>query len=180
MSGRLIAVVGPSGVGKDSVMAALVATAPGLAIQRRCITRAPEAGGEDFTPLSLPAFEAQRAAGAFCLSWQAHGLHYGIPAEALARVAADEVLLVNLSRAALAEAARLFAGLTVLSLTARPETLAARLAGRGRETEADIAARLARDGACIPEGLHTVTVANDGPLDETAKAALAALQPLRG
>ena len=41
------------------------------------------------------------------------------------------------------------------------------------------AARLAREGACIPDGLDVVTVSNDGPLDETVATALAALQPVR-
>lgn len=183
MTGRLIAVVGPSGVGKDSVMAEMQAQAPWLALQRRAITRAPEAGGEaggeDFEPLTIAAFTARARAGGFCLHWRAHGLHYGIPAEALAGVKSGQTLLVNLSRSILPEAAIRFTCLTVLTLTAAPATLAKRLAHRGRETAQDIAARLARDGACIPDGLHMITIANDGPLAETAAAALAALHPLK-
>ncbi|MFC6760861.1 hypothetical protein ACFQFQ_17395 [Sulfitobacter porphyrae] len=39
-AGRFIAVVGPSGVGKDSVMAGMVARARDLVAVRRVITRA--------------------------------------------------------------------------------------------------------------------------------------------
>ena len=49
--GRLIGVVGPSGVGKDTVMAALAAARPGLHVVRRCITRSEEMAGECFTGL---------------------------------------------------------------------------------------------------------------------------------
>ena len=40
-AGRMIAVVGPSGVGKDSVMAGLLEARPALRRVRRVITRAP-------------------------------------------------------------------------------------------------------------------------------------------
>lgn len=178
--GRLIAVVGPSGVGKDSVMEALCAACPGLLPVRRVITRAPGAGGEDCEAVSVEAFEARRAAGAFCLHWEAHGLRYGIPQDTLAQVQAGQDRLANLSRAVLPEAQAVFPRLTVLHLTARPETLAARLSGRNRETPEEIARRLARAPFALPEGVPVVTVSNDGPLPETVARALQALQSVRG
>ncbi|MGB0905008.1 MAG: phosphonate metabolism protein/1,5-bisphosphokinase (PRPP-forming) PhnN, partial [Mangrovicoccus sp.] len=39
MTGRFIAVVGPSGVGKDSVMAGLMERRPDLLLAKRVITR---------------------------------------------------------------------------------------------------------------------------------------------
>ncbi len=78
----LVAVVGPSGAGKDTLMglarARLDADARFRFVQR-AITRPAEAGGEAHRPLSVPAFEAEQAAGAFALSWNVHGLLYGIP-----------------------------------------------------------------------------------------------------
>jgi ribose 1,5-bisphosphokinase len=180
MTGRLIAVVGPSGVGKDSVIAALCAARPGLRAVRRVITRPPGLGGEAFEAVDRATFEARRAAGDFALAWGAHGLFYGIPAGVAADLARGGDLLANLSRAVLTEAAARFPGLVVLQLTARPDVLAARLGGRGRETGADIAARLARPGAPIPPGLPVVTVSNDGPIGRTVAAALAALYPENG
>ena len=88
MTGRLIAVVGPSGVGKDTVMAALVAADPRLALVRRVITRPSDAGGEDFDGVDRATFETMRDAGAFALWWSAHELSYGIPVEVDAALAA--------------------------------------------------------------------------------------------
>ena len=176
IEGRLIAVVGPSGVGKDSVMAGLVSARPGLRVVRRVITRAADAGGEDFEPVNLVEFERRAAAGDFLLDWPAHGLRYGIPATVQDDLAKGDVL-ANLSRGVLAQAQALLPQVIVLSLTARPDTLAARLGARGREDGADMAARLARPAPDLPPGLTVLTIANDGPLAETVAAALAALYP---
>ncbi|MGR3484990.1 MAG: phosphonate metabolism protein/1,5-bisphosphokinase (PRPP-forming) PhnN [Paracoccaceae bacterium] len=176
MTGCLVAVVGPSGVGKDSVIAGLVAARPDLTWVRRAITR-PPSGTEPFEALSDAQFDARAAAGGFCLSWGAHGLRYGVPASALSAVQDGGLMVANLSRGQLARAAQIFPALRVLSLSARPETLAARLAGRGRETAADIAARLSRR-APLPEGLDVVEIANDGPLAATVDQALSALPAL--
>jgi ribose 1,5-bisphosphokinase len=178
-AGRFIAVVGPSGVGKDSVMAGLVALPPHPAIARRVITRDPALGGEAFDAVSVAEFAAMRDAGAFVLSWGAHGLFYGIRDTIRADLATGRDMLVNLSRTVLTEAALAFPGMVVLNLTASPDVLAARLAGRGRERPQDIADRLARSVDCVPPGLDLRTVSNDGPLEATVARARAALYPER-
>lgn len=179
-TGRLIAVVGPSGVGKDSVMAGLQAARPALDIARRVITRAPELGGEVFDPVTDADFVAARDRGEFVLHWGAHGLFYGIPVGVQAQVAAGQEVLANLSRGILGLAMARFATLTVLQLTASVATLSMRLSGRGRERATEIAARLGRSVDVLPEGLDLTTVSNDGPLADTVAAALAALYPVRG
>ncbi len=177
--GRLIAVVGPSGVGKDSVMAGLAASDPGLQRVRRVITRDADQGGEDHTPMTAEAFEAAAGRGAFCLHWSAHGLRYGLPAQVLRDVNAGADLLANCSRGALTEAASVFPRMVVLHITADPKVLAQRLADRGRENAADIERRLARATDAIPGGLIIITVRNDGALEDTVAAAHTALQPVR-
>ncbi|KMW58744.1 ATP-binding protein PhnN [Candidatus Rhodobacter oscarellae] len=171
MGGRFIAVVGPSGVGKDTVMQALVAADARLGLVRRVITRPAEAGGEDFVGATEADFAKREAAGEFALSWPAHGLRYGIPNSVRADLDAGRILLANLSRKRLTEAAAAFPGMLVLNLTAAPEVLAARLAARGRETEEDIAKRLTRRVA-LPEGLDVLTLDNGGDLEDTVRAAL--------
>lgn len=178
MSGCFIAVVGPSGVGKDSVMTALAARNPRYALVRRVITRAPEAGGEAYSPVTEARFAKLQADGAFALHWQAHGLFYGIPATVDGDLAAGRDLLANLSRGVLAEARTRFARFAVLSLTAPVDVLATRLAARGRETAEDIARRLTRAGFALPDGLPVVEIENAGALDDTVARADSALQAL--
>lgn len=177
MTGRLIAVVGPSGVGKDSVLRGLVAARPGLGRVRRVITRPPDDATEDFDAVDDAEFARRAAAGDFALHWHAHGLHYGIPARLHDDLAAGRDMAVNMSRGVLDQAARGFPDLMILRLSASPAVLAARLALRGRESAADIAGRLARDGAPVPPGVPVVDLHNDGLLDDTVARALAALYP---
>ncbi|WP_338665161.1 phosphonate metabolism protein/1,5-bisphosphokinase (PRPP-forming) PhnN [Pararoseomonas sp. SCSIO 73927] len=178
MRGTLVAVVGPSGAGKDTLMeaarAALVRD-PRVAFLRRAITRPAEAGGEDHLPLSREAFLVGRDTGHFALWWEAHGLLYGIPAGPLeTALAKGRAAVANLSRRALADAAARFP-LRVVEITASPEVLSARLAARGREGAEDIARRLARE-APLPAGLTVETVRNDGTVEAGAEALLRALR----
>lgn len=165
----LVAVVGPSGAGKDTLMAvarARIGPDGRFRFVRRSITRPAEAGGEDHEPMGREAFLARRDSGGFALWWEAHGLLYGVPRDVEADLAAGRCAVANLSRGALAEAQARFP-LLVLEITAPPEVLAARLAARGREGAADIAARLARE-APLPPSLDARRVVNDGPPEEGA------------
>lgn len=162
--GRFVAVVGPSGVGKDSVIAGVLAAKDDLLAVRRTVTRAPGLGGEDYYPVSEDVFKEAVANDEFCLHWRAHGLHYGIPTSVLQGVNNGRQYIANLSRTVLVEAADRFPDFVVIQLTASAQTLAHRLAGRGRESERDIAQRLARSDYPMPEGLPVYPVSNDGVL----------------
>jgi ribose 1,5-bisphosphokinase len=165
----LVLVVGPSGAGKDTLLDAartLLADDPRFRFVRRVITRPVDAGGEAHEAVT----EAEFAARGFALQWQAHGLRYGIPAE----VMADGIVAVaNVSRTVVAEAAQRFP-LRVIEVTAPADVLASRLVSRGREAEADVAARLAR-GVTVPEHVPIDTVVNDGTLDDAIARFVAAL-----
>ncbi|MEL6242462.1 MAG: phosphonate metabolism protein/1,5-bisphosphokinase (PRPP-forming) PhnN [Pseudomonadota bacterium] len=178
MTGRLIAVVGPSGVGKDTVMTMMAENAPSLGVVRRVITRPADAGGEDFDSVDVEAFKHMQSRGDFALSWMAHGLHYGIPGAIRSSLTGGTDLLVNLSRGVLEEACQKFPGLITILLTARPEVLAARLAERGREDKADIARRLGRANFALPESVTATEIDNSGALDATVDRTLAVLYPV--
>lgn len=177
MTGRLIAVVGPSGVGKDSVIRGMAYARPGLRRLRRVITRPSGDPAEDFEAVDEVEFARRMATGAFVLHWRAHGLSYGVPATLADDLAAGRDILVNLSRGVLGQAARAFPDMVILRLFAPSAVLAARLRGRGRETGADLAERLAREGCAMPPCVPVVDLRNDGPLDDTVAQALAALYP---
>lgn len=181
MSGWLVTVVGPSGVGKDTLLSAAraaLADDPRFVFARRVITRPAEstahAGAEDHLPMTEPEFAAARTAGAFALHWPAHGLHYGIPVEVEDDLRAGRVVVANLSRAVLQEAHARYR-MKVISVTAPLEVRAARLSGRGRETVEEIMERLSRS-ASLPEGLDITEVANDATPQEGAARMLEALR----
>jgi len=175
--GRLFAVVGPSGAGKDTLMQAAAAQMPGLALARRVITRPSAAGGEDFEGVTAPVFQRRAAAGDFALSWQAHGLRYGVPIGIEADLEAGRVVLFNGSRAILGTAMARYPDLRVLHITAPADVLAERLAARGRETAGDIERRLQRADYDLPGGLNVVTIDNSGALADAVARLIAALQP---
>lgn len=177
--GRLIAVVGPSGVGKDSVMRGLAQAMPRLHLVQRTITRAPDLGGENYVPVSVSQFQKMAENGSFALHWGAHGLYYGIPRTVRDEIALGTDCLANFSRSALLAGAEAFPSLVVLSITAKADTLAARLTARGRETEAEIEQRLAEAQKALPDGLDVITLSNDGPLAQTVATATVRLQSAR-
>lgn len=159
VKGRVFVVVGPSGAGKDTLIAGACGSG-GPHWVRRVITRAAEPGGEPFESVCEAEFRRRRDAGAFALDWCAHGLRYGLPHAEFAPLDAGRDVLFNGSRAILDRAARLFPCLHILHVSAPPEVLASRLAARGRESAADIASRLARD-APLPRHLPATTILND-------------------
>jgi ribose 1,5-bisphosphokinase len=176
MGGRLIAVVGPSGAGKDTLIAAMCGARPGLACARRVITRSAKAGGEEFEGVSSDEFAARAAAGAFALSWQAHGLSYGISHAALAPLEAGGDLLVNLSRGVLDRACGRFGdAFFVLHVTAPTAERMRRLTGRGREDTEAIADRVARAVPSLPAQLRVAEIDNGGALEHAVAQAFATL-----
>jgi len=170
----LVLVVGPSGAGKDTLLEAArqaLAEDRRFHFARRVITRAVDAGGEAHEAVTEEEFSRRD----FALQWQAHGLRYGIPVEALE---AGRVVVANVSRTVIAEATRRFTA-RVIEVTAPPDVLAERLGARGREDTADVAARLARNVA-LPPGIAAETVLNDASIEEGVSRFLAALNRAAG
>lgn len=179
--GYLVLVVGPSGAGKDSLLdgaRAALEGDPRFVFARREITRPADAGGEDHVAISRPDFERRRDGGGYALSWDAHGLGYGIPSSVENDLAAGRVVVVNVSRGVLDEARGKYPHVAIVSITVSPEILAARLRARGRETEAQIEGRLARAAAFSVTGPDVIDIRNDGDLADSVAAFVTALRGL--
>lgn len=175
----LVLVVGPSGAGKDTLINAARDALAGDArfvFPRRVVTRPAVAALEDHDSVTPTEFALREANGAYALSWEAHGLRYGLPASIRDDIAAGRVVVVNSSRAMVSTARGRFPGTVVILIDATTDARAQRLAGRGRETEAEVAARLAREvDAAIPDA---VRVDNSGAVAEGIARFLAALRAL--
>lgn len=178
--GSLILCVGPSGAGKDTLLdgaAAALADTGRFHFARRAITRPADAGGENHIALTEADFLKRESEGEFLLSWRAHGLCYGIPEEPAANLRAEGVAVVaNVSRTVIDAARNRLQPASVVVVSASKETLAARLATRGRETDADIATRLARSTAYEVTGRDVAVIMNDGDVANGVKAMTAALE----
>ena len=164
--GVFVAVVGPSGAGKDTVIGyarARFADETRLEFVRRVITRPSDVASEDHDTLADAAFVEADADGAFAISWEAHGLRYGIPADVDWSVANGHVAVANVSRAIIPSLRERYANLAIVEITASPEVLAERLAMRGRESRGEVLARLARSASVTLSGPGVTSIDNSGP-----------------
>ena len=116
-----VLVVGPSGAGKDTLINAAkaeLATDPRFVFPRRVVTRPAVASLEDHDSVTPTEFALQEANGAYALSWEAHGLQYGLPGSILDDIAAGRVVVMNSSRAMVGTARAKFPGTVVVLIGA--------------------------------------------------------------
>ncbi len=171
--GRLVYVMGASGVGKDSLLEELRSIVPDLplAYAVRYITRPASDGGEKHIPLSRNRFERLAAQGFFALHWASHGRLYGISSSSTAVLEQGLFLLVNGSRAAFPQALALFPDLLPVLVSAPVAVLRERLLKRGRESEPELNARLQKASMPIPGEEHVsdwIRIDNSSSLHEAA------------
>ncbi|MCV2401827.1 ribose 1,5-bisphosphokinase [Marinomonas sp. C2222] len=147
--GKIIYLIGASGSGKDAILSWLRQTDSSklnLMIAHRYICRDWQSGNENHIELSQSEFLRRQALGGFALSWQANGLYYGIGRELDFWLEQEQVVVVNGSREYLATALSLYGdALKPLLIQVDPDVLRQRLIARGRESLADIEARLKRN-----------------------------------
>lgn len=107
MMGKLIWLMGPSGSGKDSLLAELrLREQTQLLVAHRYITRDASAGSENHIALSEQEFFTRAGQNLLALSWHANGLYYGVGVEIDLWLHAGFDVLVNGSRAHLPQRGR--------------------------------------------------------------------------
>ena len=183
VSGTIVAVVGPSGAGKDSLLRIAMEHFAGRSdvhFVQRVITRPADAGGEAHIYVSQAEFDTMRAQGAFAVDWDAHGLSYGIPASVQEKLALGHLVIANGSRSALPDWARAFPSLLVVNITASPEVLAERLVARGRESREDILRRLNRGSLKVEGDYPVIEIDNSGALADAGARLIAVLEAKLG
>lgn len=169
--GTLFYVIGPSGAGKDSLMTYARQQIDGrlpVLFAHRYITRPMDAGGENHVELSVAEFQKRRALGLFALDWQSHQNFYGIGNEIVNWLNAGANVVVNGSREYLSTATERFPATRVVLITVSPDVLRQRLTDRGRETPAEIDARIERSRQLVPvTHPNLILLSNDAPLAES-------------
>ncbi|WP_221794656.1 thymidine phosphorylase [Oceanobacter mangrovi] len=166
-AGMLVLVVGPSGVGKDTLIDLTLQRLYGHKVGRamRVVSRPADAGGEDHIAVSESEFAEWQRSGRLLTSWQAHDLHYGLQADIPARIAAGETVIANVSRKVVRQLAELDLPVTLIEITASKEVLKQRLIERGRESMEGVQQRLNSLEWDIPEGIPFVRIVNDKTLE---------------
>ncbi len=168
--GVLVLVVGPSGAGKDSLIAGAQEKLTGdrrFVFPRRVVTRQATAH-EDHDTLSAEQFAAELGRHSFALHWQAHGLSYGLRRETCDQVAVGRFVVCNVSRAVVSSARERFGAVAAVYVDAQPELRAARIAARGRDTATGSRIDPARGE--VPPGDCEFTIDNSGVLSEAVGA----------
>jgi len=168
MSGTFVAVVGPSGVGKDSLInfARDRLEASGVIhVVRRVVTRQADGDSEDHDSMDQSGFAQAEREGAFALTWPAHGLRYGLPIALEDDLRAGRIVVANLSRAMIPQLIERYADAVVVAVSADRKVIERRLANRGRETTQSIQNRMDRQsGDHLPTS--TVRIDNSGDLEQ--------------
>jgi ribose 1,5-bisphosphokinase len=170
-------VVGPSGAGKDTLIAlarAACAADDSVVFPRRVVTREPSSF-EDNEPLSLEAFRQAQALGEFAMHWEAHGHCYALRRAIGDEIGAGRTVVANVSRMVVAAMRRTYADVVVVSIMAPPEILSQRLAARTRGGDGLVTDRLRRTvdaAAATPD----VTIMNVGSAEDHARELLRAIK----
>jgi ribose 1,5-bisphosphokinase len=168
--GRLILVVGPSGAGKDTLLGlakAACADDADIVFPRRLITRQASAS-EGNEEVGAETFQREAAAGNYAMHWEAHGHRYALSRAINDDIRAGRTVIANVSRTVIAAARRNYANAIVVSITAPPDVLAARLAMRARSSDGLLEQRLARtvdESTAVPD----FTIVNSGTAEYIAR-----------
>lgn len=168
-AGAWVFVCGPSGAGKDSVIAAargMVSTRKDIVFSSRMVTR-PAQPGSDHEPVSEPDFFSLQQAGALAWHWQAHGFHYGIARRYAQDVQEGRRVVVNASRAHVSDLP-VSPDIRVVHINAGALQLHERLVQRGRDSTSAVASRLARNSRFAGMRADCVIV-NDAELAAAAR-----------
>jgi guanylate kinase len=184
----LVIISGPSGVGKDTIIAALRRRPhdPELYYVVTCTTRAPRPGeieGSSYHFVSKAAFDDLRRRGELLESAKVHGHWYGTPRQPVLdalQTGQDVILKIDVQGAA-AVKARVSNALLIFLVPPSLEALFGRLRTRATETadELEVRQRNAAVELARSEDYDHVVVNETGEVDRTAAAIDAILEAER-
>jgi guanylate kinase len=145
--GKLIVLTGPSGVGKGTLMQALLQRHPELYYSVSVTTRSPRPGetnGKNYYFISRSKFEQLVAQGEFLESAEFAGNYYGTPREAvLNHIQSGKLVVLEIELEGARQIRASFpSALSIFILPPTFSELEKRIRGRGQDSEESIARRL--------------------------------------
>jgi guanylate kinase len=148
MAGNLFIVAAPSGAGKTTLVKMLLGRDAGIGLSVSYTTRAPRPGeqdGREYHFVDVPAFLAMRERGDFLESAEVHGNFYGTSRRWIAeQMAAGRDILLEIDWQGARQVRALFHDcIGIFVMPPSVAELERRLRGRGQDSEAVIARRLA-------------------------------------
>lgn len=186
LTGRLVVITGPSGVGKSTIVQA-VRKRTGVLYSVSCTTRPPRPGevdGQDYRFISREEFGRMIDADEL-LEWaDVFGNFYGTPARPVREaLAAGKTMLLEIDiQGGLQVAGRMPEATFVLIVPPDDAELRRRLVGRGTEDADVVHRRLAKArqeiATAVQSGAYTHTVVNDD-LERAVREVMAIIQEQR-
>ncbi len=148
MRGQLFVVAAPSGAGKSSIVNAVLADTPGIALSISYTSRAPRPGerhAQHYHFVDKAEFERMVAAGDFFEHALVHGDYKGTARQSVEpQLAAGQDVLLEIDWQGARQVRRLVPeALSVFILPPSREALESRMRSRGQDSEETIARRLA-------------------------------------
>ncbi len=135
---RIILIVGPSGVGKDTLINAIKGKVKAN-IVTRYITRPPDKFEQNFY-VDKDAFLILKQNDFFLSTWEAHSNFYGIPVNQIK----NGTNIISVSRTVIGEFEEKFEDTITINISAPKEVVVERLMKRHRESQEEIKKRLER------------------------------------
>ena len=176
--GALIAVCGPSGAGKDSLLRRAQEINRGttrLVFPRRIVTRS-VSDFEEHDTATPDEFDRTLASGGFAFWWDAHGLKYGLAASIDEDIRAGRCVMCNVSRMVIPALRNRYSQVVAVLITAPQDVLMARLAARARATDGDLTQRMARSAKVSGDLDVDIVIENTGSIDDGARKLLDAIE----
>lgn len=165
--GSLVLVVGPSGVGKDTLIAGARQALDGdprFSFIRRLVTGPMSGAGEQYDEIEPALFAEMEAEGRLSLCWEANEQRHALPLSVDTDLALGRIVVASVARHAVLQAKGKYPNAAVVLITAEISRRAERLLRRGHENPGQITARLARESPPVPAGVNPVIIDNSGPL----------------
>ncbi|MDX1809672.1 MAG: hypothetical protein R3331_09050 [Sulfurospirillaceae bacterium] len=155
---KIVLIVGPSGVGKDTLINSVKGKIDANFV-KRYITRVPDSHEQNYF-VENSEFEKLKKEGFFVSSWDAHSNQYGIALDEIK----EGLNIISVSRSAIKDFEKVFDDVVTINISLSKDALYKRLKNRNRESENEIQERLASSDQDI-KAKKLIQFSNDLPLD---------------